>query len=72
MAQGVRRVIRFALAAHLAQVSLVKPGSPFQIAINYESKRKTPSLVGFYKVRTLPRVAADATRVTCRACGVPT
>ena len=32
------------------KVSLVKPGRPFQVCSNYESKRKTPAIMGFYKV----------------------
>jgi hypothetical protein len=33
------------------QVALVKPGKPFQVVANFESKRKTPALIGFYQVR---------------------
>jgi molecular chaperone DnaK (HSP70) len=40
-------------------VALVKPGSPFQISINYESKRKTPALIGFYKGERLFGANAD-------------
>jgi hypothetical protein len=35
------------------QVSLVKPGMPFQVVVNLESKRKTPSHLAFYQVRYL-------------------
>jgi molecular chaperone DnaK (HSP70) len=44
------------------QVSLVKPGMPFQIAVNYESKRKTSTVVGFYKVRPAGQTIAASTR----------
>ena len=35
------------------KISLVQNGKPLQIVINAESKRKTPSVIGFYKKERL-------------------
>ncbi|RYG52458.1 hypothetical protein EON67_01200 [archaeon] len=39
------------LTSAALQVALVKPGMPFQVVANFQSKRKTPTQVSFYKER---------------------
>lgn len=34
---------------YFLQVSVVKPGMPFQVVANFQSKRKTPTMLSFYQ-----------------------
>jgi len=42
-------VLGIDLGQEYSKVALVKPGTPFEIMHNVQSKRKTPSAVAFYK-----------------------